>query len=294
MEEAIKRAELGCCHTACASYVSKMDSILTPEEWIDIACGAGIRAIAIADFQDVGGFEDMAQALEKLRREVEPGELDFKVLYGLETMLEDGSLVHLLVQRQEGLVQLYRMLAIAWQGREERPFLLKSEVNEHRTGLLVGCPGKMGEVYRGILKHLDDAHLEEIAGFYDYLAVLPPQHYKRLSTQKHTCETLGAEDLILKTIAIGKRSGKPVAAVGNKRTASQDRDMFRRSVAYGIQKDEGLDLDTLPDILYTEEMLNAFSFLEKELAEEIVIHVPDRLADLCEEIRIFPEGERCL
>ena len=235
----VERAEL-----SCRTRFSQTDGILSPQEWIDIARGAGVRAIAITDFQGVEGFKEAAQAVEKLRREAGPGELAFKMLYGLETVLEDGCPVHLLVRRQEGLAQLYRLLEIARQGREERPFLRKAEVSEHRTGLLVGCPGEGGEVCRGILDNLDDACLEEIAGFYDYLSVLPPQHYGLLSTREQALrgEALSAEDLILKTIAIGNRSGKPVAAAGNVRTADQDWGMFRSSIAYGIQKDEEGDL----------------------------------------------------
>ena len=231
-----ERTELS-CHTD----FTPGEGILSPEEWIHSAREAGIRAIAITDFQNAGGFMEAARAIEKLRRDAEPGELDFKVLYGLETMLEDGCLIHLLVQHQEGLAQLYRLL----ESREERPFLRKAEINEHRAGLLVGCPGKDGEVYRGILKNLDDSRLEEIAGFYDYLSVLPPQHYGLLSTREHPLcgEALSAEDLILKTIAIGKRSGRPVAAAGNVRTADQDWGMFRSSMAYRALKDENLVLD---------------------------------------------------
>ena len=230
-----KRTELS-CHTD----FTPGEGILSPKEWINSAREAGIRAIAITDFQNVGGFMEAAQAIKKLRRDAEPEALDFKVLYGLEAVLEDGCLVHLLVQHQEGLAQLYRLLEV----RKERPFLRKAEISEHRAGLLVGCPGKDGEVYRGILKNLDDSRLEEIAGFYDYLSVLPPQHYGLLSTQEHAPgrEAHSAEDLILKTIAIGSRSGRPVAAVGNVRTADQDWGMFRSSIAYGIQKDEEGDL----------------------------------------------------
>ena len=175
-----------------------------------------------------------------------------------------------------------------------------------------------------------------------------------LSTREHApcSEALGAEDLILKTIALGKRSGKPVAAAGNIRTANQDWGMFRSSMAYRALKARDLVLDpavlgrrlgkptaaarnthtgnqdwgmfrygityhilkcedwnmslpnclyteedgawdvSLPDLLYTDEMLDAFSFLGKESAEEAVIHAPNRLADLCEKIRIFPEDQR--
>ena len=344
--KSVERTELS-CHTD----FTPGEGILSPKEWINNAREAGVRAIAITDFQNVDGFMEAAQAIEKLRRDAGPGELHFKVLYGLAAALEDGCLVHLLVQHQEGLAQLYRLL----EGRKERPFLRKAEINEHRAGLLVGCPGKDGEVYRGILKNLDDARLEEIAGFYDYLSVLPPQHYGLLSTREHApcSEALGAEDLILKTIALGKRSGKPVAAAGNRRTANQDWGMFRSSMAYRALKGENLVLDpaflgkwlgkpaaaagntptgnqdwgmfrwgmthyvlkgedleislpnhlyleedgawdvSLPDLLYTDEMLDAFSFLGKESAEEAVIHAPNRLADLCEKIRIFPEDQRC-
>ncbi len=149
-----------------------MDGLLSPREWVDIARGAGVRAIAITDFQDAAGFQEAAQAVEELRKEAEPEELDFKMLYGMETVLEDGCPVHLLVRCQEGLAQLYRLLEISWQDREERPFLRKAEIGGHRSGLLVGCPGEGGEVWRGILDNLDDARLEEIAGFYDYLLVL--------------------------------------------------------------------------------------------------------------------------
>ncbi len=233
--KSVERTELS-CHTD----FTPGEGILSPKEWINNAREAGVRAIAITDFQNVDGFMEAAQAIEKLRRDAGPGELHFKVLYGLAAALEDGCLVHLLVQHQEGLAQLYRLL----EGRKERPFLRKAEISEHRAGLLVGCPGRDGEVYRGILKNLDDTCLEEIAGFYDYLSVLPPQHYGLLSTREHAPgrEAHSAEDLILKTIAIGSRSGRPVAAVGNVRTADQDWGMFRSSIAYGIQKDEEGDL----------------------------------------------------
>ena len=298
----MERAELS-CHTD----FTPGEGILSPKEWINSAREAGVRAVAITDFQNTDGFMEAAQAIEQLRRDAEPGELDFKVLYGLETALEDGCRVHLLVRHQEGLAHLYRLL----ESRKERPFLRKAEINEHRAGLLVGCPGKDGEVYRGILKNLDDARLEEIAGFYDYLSVLPPQHYRLLSMLEHIpCgEALGAaEDLILNTIALGKRSDKPVAAAGNRRTANQDWGMFRYGITYYILKNEDWNMSlpnhlyleedgvwyvSLPDLLCTDEMLDAFSFLGKESAEEVVIHAPNRLADLCEEIRIFPEDQRC-
>lgn len=231
-----RKAELS-CHT----WFSRMDGLLSPQEWIGIARKTGVRAIAITDFQ-TAAFGEAAQAIEELRRNTGSGALDFKALYGLETVLEDGSLVHLLVRRQEGLGQLYRLLEIAWQDRESGQFLRKTEINAHRTGLLVGCPGVDGELYRGIRGSLDDSRLEKIAGFYDYLSVLPPQHYKVQPAPEQTAhnKSLRPEEWILKTIAIGKRLGKPVAATGNVRTANQDWGMFRTSTAYRIGRRRGV------------------------------------------------------
>ena len=315
-KRAVTRAELS-CHT----WLDRVNRFLDPWEWIDNAMKAGVRAIVIAmtGFQDVSVLEAAARDMEELRRKAKQETLDFKVIYGMETMLENGSLVNLLAKSQMGLEELYRLAEIVWQNREKRPFLRKSEINRHRDGLLVGCPGKDGEVYRRILKNLDDACLEEIAGFYDYLSVLPPQHYQtQFKLGSPLCGIpFRAEDMICRIVALGKKAGKPIVALGNARTANQNWGMFRTSANYNILKTEGFDLnwdepknsilcemlkeenlewdgDTfLPDPLYAEELLDFFSFLGKDAAEEIVIHAPNRLVDLCEELRVFPNLEAC-
>ena len=69
----VERAEL-----SCRTCFGKMDGLLSPREWIDIARGAGVRAIAITDFQGVEGFKEAAQAVEKLRKEAGPERLTSK------------------------------------------------------------------------------------------------------------------------------------------------------------------------------------------------------------------------
>ena len=123
-----KRVELS-CHT----YYSKLDGVLSPKEWVCHAHQCGVRALAITDFHDVRAFGEAAWAVEELRKESAPESFDFKVLYGLEMMLENGCLVHLLARDQMGLEQLFRLLEIAWED-QERPFLRKAEIDRHRTG----------------------------------------------------------------------------------------------------------------------------------------------------------------
>ena len=117
------------------------------------------------------------------------------------------------------------------------------------------------------------------------------------------------ENLVLDPIVLNRRLGRPAAAAGDMYTENQPWGMFRCGATYYVLKGEDLDMRlpehlyaeengtwniSLPDLLYTEEMLDAFSFLGKELAEKIVIHAPNSLADQCGEIRIFPENVRCL
>ena len=116
-------------------------------------------------------------------------------------------------------------------------------------------------------------------------------------------DILKDENLVLDPIVLSRRLGQPVAA-----TENQPWGMFRCGAAYYVLKGEDLDMPlpnhlyteedgawdvSLPDLLCTEEMLDAFSFLGKELAEKIVIHAPNGLADRCSEIRIVPEDIRC-
>lgn len=119
---------------------------------------------------------------------------------------------------------------------------------------------------------------------------------------------LKGENLVLDPAFLGKWLGKPAAAAGNTPTGNQDWGMFRWGMTHYVLKGEDLEISlpnhlyleedgawdvSLPDLLYTDEMLDAFSFLGKESAEEVVIHAPNCLADLCEEILIFPEDQRC-
>ena len=127
-KRAVTQAELS-CHT----WLDRVNGFLDPWEWIDNAMKAGVRAIVIAmtGFQDVSVLEAAARDMEELRRKAKQETLDFKVIYGMETMLENGSLVNLLAKSQMGLEELYRLAEIVWQNREKRPFLRKSEINRH-------------------------------------------------------------------------------------------------------------------------------------------------------------------
>ena len=176
------------------------------------------------------------------------------------------------------------MVEIAYQDWTH-PFLRKTDIERHREGLLVGCCAEEGEIYQGILSNPDDTLLETIAGFYDYLEVMPPECYALLPAKERfpSNRVFEMEDIVCQTIAVGKRAKKLVAAVGNTRIIEQE-DMDAYCILSG--KD-------MPPAYFRskENMLNTFSFLDKKTAKQVVVETPNRIADLCENIEIFPDND---
>ncbi len=273
----MERIELS-CHTT----LSRMDGLLSPKELVYHAWESGCNAAAITDFNSVQAFPEAARAVESLKQRCERENIPFKfkVLYGFETKLEDGSLIHLISRNQTGLQNLYRLVEASYQSNS----LNRDQIVRHRDGILVGCPGEDGELYRALLSNTDTEKLADIVSFYDYLEVLPPECFRPLSARERfpQNEVFEMEDLAHKIVLIGAQFHKPVVAVGNVR-------FFRpeNTDAYRVLKTEK---DVLPLYLRTtEEMLDAFSFLAEALAKEVVIEAPNRLLGLCEEIEIFPD-----
>jgi DNA polymerase-3 subunit alpha (Gram-positive type) len=134
------------------------------------------------------------------------------------------------------------------------------------------------------LAGLDQGQLEKIAGFYDCLEVMPPECYRLLSAQERfpNNDVFEMEDIICKTIMLGKRANKLVAAVGNVRVMKEN-----ELDAYKILKDD----DGVPPLFFrsTQDMLSAFSFLDTQTAHQIVVETPNHIADCCEEIEVLPD-----
>src|SRR5699024_5822049 len=94
------------------------------------------------------------------------------------------------------------------------PRIPRSLLNEMREGLLIGSACDDGEIFDTLLsKSIDE--VEDIAAFYDYIEVQPPENYAHLIERELVQTEAQILDIIRNIIELGKVTNKPVVATGN-------------------------------------------------------------------------------
>ncbi|MBE3593843.1 MAG: PolC-type DNA polymerase III [Candidatus Carbobacillus altaicus] len=198
----------------------------------------------------------------------------------------------LLVKSEEGLKNLYRLITISHLETFYRePRILKSVLAEHRHGLLIGSACDEGEVFETALNKTEQ-DLERVMHFYDYIELLPPDIYEPLIHRGVAPDMEAIERAFKKIIATAKRLGKPVVATGNVHHLDPQDKIYREILLRAQNGMPARDPATLPSQHFrtTEEMLASFSFLERAVAEEIVIHNPCSIAREIPSLKPFPDG----
>ncbi|WP_298471198.1 PolC-type DNA polymerase III [uncultured Psychrobacillus sp.] len=193
----------------------------------------------------------------------------------------------ILAVNDEGLKNLFKLVSLSHTTTFYRvPRIKRSVLQKHRAGLIIGSGCDRGEVFEGLMqKPLEK--VEEIASFYDYLEVHPKEVYAHLIEMELVRDEWNLEDIIRKLIKVGKKLGKPVVATGNVHYLHENDAMFRKILVNSQGGANPLNRHELPKVHFrtTNEMLDAFSFLGEELAKEIVITNPNKIADSIEDIK---------
>lgn len=191
----------------------------------------------------------------------------------------------LLAQNEVGLKNLYKLISYSHTDYFYRvPRIPRSVLEKHREGLLVGSACDDGEVFDTLmLKSVDEAM--QVAEFYDYLEVQPPESYYHLIEREVIQNEAQILDILRNVVEIGKRLDKLVVATGNVHHIDETEKLYRQ-ILIASQKGNPLNRITLPNMSYrtTTEMLEMFSFLGSEKAEEIVITNTQKISDKIEEI----------
>lgn len=166
----------------------------------------------------------------------------------------------------------------------------RSKLIEMREGLLVISGCEKGEFFETVLnKSLEEA--EEVAAFYDVLEIQPLDFYMHLLDKGLVGSRAELEESLRKICRIGEKLGKPVIATGNVHYLTPREKLFRDITIHGITGFSPLKDQRKPDAHFrtTNEMLEAFAFLGKEKAFEVVVRNTNDLADRFEPFEMFPK-----
>jgi len=196
----------------------------------------------------------------------------------------------ILVKNQVGLKNLYRLVSDSYlKTYRKNPRIPKTRLTELREGLIVGSACEAGELFTAVLEGKPQSELEAIADFYDYLEIQPICNNRFLVEQEKVADDEALRELNRKIIALGKKLNKPVVATCDAHYIDPDDEIYRRILLAG-QKFADADKETQLYFRTTEEMLAEFDYLGEELAKEVVIDNPRKIAAMIEPVRPIPEG----
>ncbi|MEH7110924.1 PolC-type DNA polymerase III [Neobacillus niacini] len=193
----------------------------------------------------------------------------------------------LLAQTEVGLKNLFKLVSISHIEYFYRvPRLPRSVLQKYREGILVGSGCNKGEVFEGMMQKSPD-EVEAFAQFYDYLEVMPKEVNAPLLEMELVRDEKSLEDIIGNIVKLGDKLGIPVVATGNVHYLNENDKIYRKILVNSQGGANPLNRHKLPDVHFrtTNEMLDAFSFLGKEKAKEIVVTNTNKIADMIDTIK---------
>ena len=195
-------------------------------------------------------------------------------------------------KNKEGLKNLYKLISFSYLDYFKRfPRMPKSVIEQYRDGLIIGSACEAGELFRAIHDGRSEQEIEDIAAFYDYFEIQPICNNRFLIEDKDSYVSSDEDlrELNRKIYNLGKKLGKPVCATCDAHFVNREDEVYRRILLAGMKFSDA-DKETPIFLRTTEEMLEEFSYLGPEAAEEVVIDNPNMIADMIEKIRPIPEG----
>ncbi len=203
--------------------------------------------------------------------------------------------VNLIAKNKTGLKNLFKIISLAnTKYLYKTPRILRSEVQNHREGLLVGSGCYESEIFRQA-KSKSDEELANLINFYDYVEVQPPAVYDHLIQTSDFGNKLELIEHIKKIIRVTKEAGKLIVATGDVHQLNPEDRIYREIIVN--QKVPGggrhplakKSITKIPSQHFrtTDEMLEDFSFLNEEEAKEIVIENPKKIADMVDILEVI-------
>ncbi|MBE9389242.1 PolC-type DNA polymerase III [Vagococcus salmoninarum] len=174
---------------------------------------------------------------------------------------------------QAGLKNLFKLISMSNIDFYYRvPRIPRSQLSKLREGLIIGSACNNGEIFEAMMqKGLEEA--KNRAAFYDYIEIMPKPVYAHLIEQELVKSEAALEEIIGNLVKIGDDLNKPVVATGNVHYINKNDAIYRKILVNSMGGANPLNRHSLPDVHFrtTNEMLDEFAFLGKDLAKKVVV-----------------------
>jgi DNA polymerase-3 subunit alpha (Gram-positive type) len=178
----------------------------------------------------------------------------------------------LLVSSDTGLKNLFHLVSESLTEYFYRtPRIPHRVLKEYKEGILVGSGCSEGEVFTTMLQ-TGYEEAKEVARKYDFLEIMPKDAYLHLKERELIKNDEDLEEVLRNIVALGEELDIPVVATGNVHYLHPEDDISRKIILQSLNQNN--TEDTLyPKVHFrtTDEMLDAFSFLGEEKAQEVVV-----------------------
>ena len=260
------------------------------------------EALQLPEFNHHRAVDDAMTVAHMLRKFFamveERGVTQVQQLNPLMATLRSGSRIDgrntrhiiLFAKNQTGLRNLYRLVSYSnLKYFKRRPRMPKSELLRWREGLIIGSACEAGELFQAVLEGKSREELLRLASFYDFLEIQPLCNNRFMLDKGLAEDEEQLRDFNRTIVSLGKELGKPVVATGDVHFLNPEDEIYRRMLL-ASKGFEDCDRELPLYFRTTDEMLDEFSYLGEDVAREIVVDNPNRIADMCELLRPVPHN----
>ena len=203
--------------------------------------------------------------------------------------------INILVKNKKGLKNLFQLVSLAnTTYLYKTPRILRSEIDAHREGLLIGSGCYESEIFRQAKSKSDD-ELSNLIRFYDYVEVQPIECYDHLIQSGDFGTKVEVAANIEKIVRVTEEAGKIIVATGDVHHLKRDDKIFREIIVNQKVPGGGRHplarngIKNIPSNHFrtTREMLEDFDFLGKDKAYEIVVENTNKIAQMCDIVEVI-------
>ena len=191
---------------------------------------------------------------------------------------------------QVGLKNLYKLISKSrmenFANEGKTPISL---LKQHREGLLVGSGGHGGLLFNYLLNGYPQSKVDSAIKLFDFLQVEPLEIFADEVNNGKIRSFDQVKEINTRIINLAREHGKLAVATGGVRYLKPS-DYILRNILHKGQYFRYHENRPLYYLRTTKEMLDGFSYLDRNLAEEIVIKNPKLVAEQIEDIRPIPPG----